>query len=241
MSEQTSNRDQSASERSPWSRPGVLISGAFLLCLVLLGLVVAAIGSGSAPHPSTLPSAHQAASAPRAGAGAGASGCSLPAGAQTIPGGGPPPAGWQTVGAMQAPQSPAVYGPQRSDGPWETCFAHDPSGALLAALNFYAEGTAASPAAVMAHLAVGAPGDLGSSQQLDSSGPIQFAGYRYVSYTPSNAQVSIVFAGAQGKLLAVVTTMVWRDGDWKYLFPAAGTPAMQVLPDLTGYVPWSSF
>ena len=240
MSEQTSNPDQSSSERSPWSRPGVLISGAFLLCLVLLGVVVAAIGGSNAQPPaSTLPSARRAAQAPRGGVGA--SGCSLPAGSQAIPGAGPPPARWQTVGSMQVPQSPAVYGPQRSAGPWQTCFAHDPSGALLAAMNFYAEGTEASPAAVMAHLAVGAPGDLGSSEQLDSSGPIQFAGYRYVSYTPSVAQMTVVFAGAQGKLLAVVTTMVWRDGDWKYRFPAAGTPAMQVLPDLTGYVPWSSF
>ena len=51
----------------------------------------------------------------------------------------------------------------------------------------------------------------------------------------------IVFQGPEGKLLAVVTTMVWRDGDWKYLFPPAGAPAMQVIPDLSGYVQWSSF
>jgi hypothetical protein len=25
------------------------------------------------------------------------------------------------------------------------------------------------------------------------------------------------------------------------VFPAGGTPAMQVIPDLTGYVAWSSF
>jgi len=53
--------------------------------------------------------------------------------------------------------------------------------------------------------------------------------------------VAIVFQGPEGKLLAVVTSMVWRNGDWKYVFPTAGTPAMEVIPDLTGYVQWSSF
>ena len=31
-----------------------------------------------------------------------------------------------------------------------------------------------------------------------------------------------MFKGPEGKLLAVVTTMVWHAGDWKYLFPPAG-------------------
>ena len=46
--------------------------------------------------------------------------------------------------------------------------------------------------------------------------------------------------GPEGKLLAVVTSMVWRAGDWKYLFPPEGAPAMQVIGDLTGYVQWSA-
>jgi hypothetical protein len=217
----------------------VLLSGAFLLALVLLGVVVAAIGGGGDRRPaSTGPTAARPAapSAPLS-----TSGCGLPAGSQTVPSANPPRAQWGTVGSMQVPQSPTVYGPERADGPWETCFARDPSGALLAAMNLWAEGTAVPPSELFQRLAVGAPKNLGSNTQLDSGGPIQFAGYRYDSYTPSDAQVAIVFQGPEGKLLAVVTSMVWRDGDWKYLFPTDGTPAMQVIPDLTGYVQWSSF
>jgi hypothetical protein len=142
---------------------------------------------------------------------------------------------------MQVPQSPPVFGPQRSSGLWNTCFAHNPTGALLAAMNLWAEGTAVPAGALFQRLAVGAPKNLGNAAQLDSSGPVQFAGYRYVSYTPAEAQVAVVFRGPEGKLLTVVTPMVWRADDWKYLFPAGGTPAMQVISDLTGYVPWSSF
>ena len=142
---------------------------------------------------------------------------------------------------MQVPQNPGLFGPQRSDGPWETCFADDPSGALLAAMNLWAEGTAVAPSELFARLAIGAPKNLGSGAQLDSDGPIQFAGYRYASYTPAVAQLAIVFQGPEGKLLAVATTMVWAGRDWKYLFPPDGRPAMQVLGDLTGYVQWSGF
>ena len=97
------------------------------------------------------------------------------------------------------------------------------------------------PSELFARLAVGAPKNLGSNAQLDTSGPIQFAGYRYDSYTPSDAAGSDRLPGPEGKLLAVVTPMVWHDGDWKYLFPPGGTPAMQVIADLTGYVQWSGF
>ncbi|MGH2867160.1 MAG: hypothetical protein ACRDNK_06265 [Solirubrobacteraceae bacterium] len=238
MSDRSSSPTEPAPERSPWSRPSVLLASAFLLALVLLGVLVAAIGdSGGGRHPAV----PQTTAARPAGTPANASACSLPAGVQAVPSTGPPQARWGTVGSMRVPQSPAVFGPQRSDGPWETCFAHNPSGALLAAMNLWAEGTAVPPNELFRRLAVDAPRNLGSSAQLDSRGPVQFAGYRYESYTPSDAQVTIVFQGPDGKLLAVVTAMVWAGGDWKYVFPTAGAPAMQVIPDLTGYVQWSSF
>jgi hypothetical protein len=218
----------------------VLLSGAFLLALVLLGVIVAAIGAGSrGGRPTNTPATAARPAAPSAPVST--SGCALPAGNQTVPSTSPPRAQWGTVGTMQVPQNPAVFGPQRSEGPWDTCFARDPSGALLAAMNLWAEGTGVPPSDLFQRLAVGAPKNLGSNEQLDSNGPIQFAGYRYDSYTRSDAQVAIVFRGPEGKLLAVVTSMVWRDGDWKYLFPTAGAPPMQVIPDLTGYVQWSSF
>jgi len=220
----------------------VLLSGAFLLALVLLGIIAAVIGAGSGGSDARRPaSAPDTAARPAAPAAASPGGCTLPAGSQTVPSTSPPPARWGTVGSMQVPQNPAVYGPERSDGPWETCFADDPSGALLAAMNLWAEGTAVPPNELFARLAVGTPKNLGSTAQLDSDGPIQFAGYRYDAYAPAAAQVAIVFEGPEGKLLAVVTSMVWRGGDWKYVFPTGGTPAMQVIADLTGYVAWSSF
>ena len=125
MSDRSSNKDEAPAERSPWSRPSVLLSGAFLLALVLLGVVVAVIGGGSnGVHRTTTPTT--AARPAPISAKATASGCSLPAGSQAVPSSSPPQAQWGTVGSMQVPQNPAVYGPQRTGGIWNTCFAHNP-------------------------------------------------------------------------------------------------------------------
>jgi hypothetical protein len=239
MAEHPSEREVSP-ERSPWSRASVLLSGAFLLALVLAGILVAATSGGGhgTVRSRPLSGARRAAPAPRS---AGAARCALASGDQRVPWSSPPPARWGTVGSMAVPQSPAVFGPQHSSGPWNTCFAHNPGGALLAAVNVWAEATAVAPGALFQRLAVGAPRDLGNNDQLDSGGPVQFAGYRYLSYTPAQALVDVVVQGPRGALAAVLTPMVWRAGDWKYVFPAQGVPPIEVIPDLAGYVPWSSF
>jgi hypothetical protein len=222
----------------------VLLSGAFLLLLILAGIIIAVSGGGDGGHhttsnpPATQGSASKTSSTPAASSIA----CTLPAGDQSIPAASPP-AGttWNQVGSMQAPQAPSTLGPQHTKGVWNTCFAHSPSGALLAAFNLWAEGTAANPNQVFHLLAIGAPASVGNNLRLDSQGPVQFAAYKYQSYTPSTARVLIVIRGPQGTLGSFTTTMRWVGGDWKYVFPLGGQLAAQVIPDLTGYVQWSAF
>src|SRR6202042_3314418 len=97
--------------------------------------------------------------------------CTLAAGSQSIPSANPPGGTkWASVGSMQVPQAHDLYGPEWSSGPVNTCFAHDPSGALLAAVNLWAESTAAPPNEVFQTLAVGAPLHLGSNARLDNGG-----------------------------------------------------------------------
>jgi hypothetical protein len=90
-------------------------------------------------------------------------------------------------------------------------------------------------------LAIGAPAVLGNSERLDAGGPVQFAGYRYQSYDSTTARVLVVLRGPQGRLGAAATTMRWVGGEWKYVFPEGGGLSIEVIQDLTGYVPWSSF
>jgi hypothetical protein len=218
----------------------VLISGAFLLALILAGILVAVVGGGS--HYTNHSTAQHSTASSTTPSSPSSTACTLPAGSQTIPSNSPPPGTqWATVGSMQVPQAPNLYGPQQTHGVFNTCFAHNPSGALLAALNLWAETTAADPSKVFQKLAVGAPKNLGNSSRLDASGPVQFAGYRYDSYTPTQATIAVVIKGAQGKLVAAVTPMRWVGTDWRYVFPPNGTPSLQVISDLTGYVQWSDF
>ena len=241
MSDQSSEREP-PSERSAWSRPSVLLSAAFLLALVLLGILVAAAGGGS--HTSAVrtsprtgePAAGTATVNSRAG------GCALRAPDQSVPATSPPPVQWQPVGSMEAPQARSSLGPGRIGGVWNTCFAHSPDGALLAAFNLWAESTAAPSGQVYRHLAVDVPPPAyETATHLDDDGPVQFAGYRYQSYTPSTAQLLVVVRGPQGMLGAFATTMRWIGSDWRYAFPPGGQLSFQVIPDLTGYVRWSAF
>ena len=237
-------QQQGPEERSPWARPGVLISGAFLLLLILAGIIVAVAGGGdNGHHTSTTPQAPgKSATSPNRGS---TSACTLPPGNQTLPSASPPTGTtWAQVGSMQVPQAPSTLGPQRTSGIWNTCFAHSPSGALLAAINLWAAGTTtATPSEVFQRLAVGAPKNLGSNQNLVTAagGSVQLAGYKYDSYTTNNAAISVVLQGPQGKLIAIVTPMRWNGSDWKYVFPSNGLPAFQAISDLTGYVSWSEF
>jgi hypothetical protein len=143
---------------------------------------------------------------------------------------------------MQVPQNRQVFGPQRTNGVWNTCFAHSPSGALLAAMNFWAESTAAPSGEVYRHLAVDVPSQaFKTTSRLDDEGPVQFAAYKYQSYSSSIAHVIVVIKGPGGALEAAGTSMQWTGSDWRYAFPPGGTPALQTIPDLTGYVQWSAF
>ena len=105
-------------EQSPWSRPAVLLSGAFILALILVGVIVAVTSGGGShkkPHRgAAAPHVHDYASRvcleqqlrrPRLRV---APAATLPAGSQSIPSASPP-AGtqWATVGSMEVPQAPA--------------------------------------------------------------------------------------------------------------------------------------
>ena len=232
---------------SPWTRPGFIASGALLLALVVAAIVIAITNNGSSNSQRAVHAARPTAAAATpptttavAPATTNTSSCSLPAGSQTIPATSPPIAAWETVGSMQVPQAPSTLGPQHTNGIWNTCFARSPSGALLAALNFYGEGTAATEGALFAHLAVDYPAAAAAGPKLDAHGPVQFAGYRYGSYTPTQAVIQVALQGQYGRLVAVVTDMEWSGSDWRFT-TASANASMAVIPDLTGYVPWSDF
>ena len=243
------NPQDPGDRRSPWTRPGFLTAAALLGALVILAIILVATSGGGTTHTtqtqasnpttSTTSSTHSATTPTTS---VNPTACTLSPGRQSIPTASPPAGtSWQQVGSMSTPQAPTTLGPQRTSGVFNTCFAHSPSGALLAAFNLWAEGTAANPNVVFQRLAIGAPKNLGNSDRLDSNGPVQFAAYKYQSYSASTANIIVVIKSESGGLEGIGTTLRWTGTDWRYVFPVNGVPPLARLSDLTGYVPWSAF
>lgn len=220
--------------RAYWSAP-IGVSSACLLAAVVIGGGAALIfgGGGSAPRAST---------AVLAPVGVGSSGCSLPTGSQDMSSvelSPPAVAGWHQIGNMEVPEAPATLGPEHQSGGWFYCYQHSPGGALLAAIDVWASGTAASAAQVARHLAVNVtPRALGSDELPPG---LSLAGYEYMSYTPQEAVIEVVFDVYDKGDVEVTTPMVWvpSRGDWRLYVPASGSVSSSVVdPSLAGYVAW---
>ncbi len=234
---------------SPWSRTSVQLSTLFVLMLLVVGISIAIFHHGASPKTATSnhPKGAQTSPAGTTTSAAANSGqCSLPTGSQEVPSASPPSGvTWQEVGAMSAPQS-SDLGPQHVENGINICFAHNPAGALVAALDIWAEATGnISTKRLWDERAIDVPsGVANETGVLDGQGSFQIAGYKYVSYSADTAQLVVVLQTPKITLLAIQMPMQWVDNDWKFVYPASGGPVMQVLSDETlssPYVPWSEF
>ena len=218
--------------RAFWSAPiGVL--SACLLAAVVIGGGAALILGGSAPRAATAGLAPVRASS---------SGCSLLIGSHDVSSvalSPPAIAGWHQIGNMEVPEAPATLGPEHQSGGWFYCYQHSPGGALLAAIGVWASGTAATAAQVARHLAVNVtPRALGSDELPPG---LSLAGYQYMSYTPREAVIEVVFDVYGKGDVEITTPMVWVPslGDWRLEVPASGSVSSSVVdPSLAGYVAW---
>jgi hypothetical protein len=225
---------RSRAGRAFWSAPIGVLSACVLGAVVIGGGAALILGpAGSAPRPA--PTGRT----PVLGS---ASGCSLPAGRQDVSSVElSPPAilGWHQVGNMEVPEAPATIGPEHESGGWFYCYQHSPPGALLAAIDVWASGTAASATQVARHLAVDVtPGALGSDELPPG---LSLAGYQFMSYTPQEAVIEVVFDVYDRGDVEVTTPMAWVRGlgDWRLDVPASGSVSSSVVdPSLAGYVAW---
>ena len=140
---------------------------------------------------------------------------------------------------MEVPEAPETLGPEHQSGGWFYCYQHSPGGALLAAIGVWASGTAASATQVARHLAVNVTSRALGSDQLPPG--LSLAGYQYMSYTPREAVIEVVFDVYDKGDVEVTTPMVWVPGlgDWRLDVPASGSISSSVVdPSLAGYVAW---
>jgi hypothetical protein len=239
-------------ERSPYTRPGFVISAAGLGMLAMAALFVV-VGAAAHKKPTQTAAMRRSKTHPGPGNPSGSVklSCSLPVGSQQAPTVGPELA-WVTVGEMQAPQAPATYGPQREQDGIAVCFAHNPTGSLLAAINFFAQATAASPVKLIRTLVANTPERVvaltqareGQDQLLQNSdgdpGSVQVTGYEIVDYTPAQANLNVVLEGPGGQLAAVECQLEWQAHDWKFVIPPGGQLNSAAITTMDGFVSWTA-
>jgi hypothetical protein len=178
----------------------------------------------------------------------GVGGCKLRNPDQRIPRAAPSAVSWQFEADMLIPL-------QQQGGPAVTdrsgvrsCFAHSPTGAVLAAMVVL--GQIRNPdltADVLATRIAPGPGRTRAMRETRVSttprneGQVtQFTGFKVFDYQPDRAILAIAVQLGDAQLAALPVTMVWSQGDWKAVLQEDGSFNGQVAPDvlasLDGYV-----
>jgi hypothetical protein len=247
MSEST----QSTAERSPFTKPGFIISAALVVALLAAVIVIFILPKGdSTAQQAPASSSAGGSSAPAKSAdAAGKSICGLPSNAETALGAAPK-AKWELVGRVAAPADPKTFGPGVTDGDgFRSCFANSPTGALYAAANMVALGGLSDEGIqkkLIEKLVEPGPGRDAALKDIKTpsgtaSSSIQIRGFVIKTYSPSAAHVDLAFQTPTGELGHGVLPLRWSEGDWKVEISDSGELINDVaqVRDLSGFIPWS--
>lgn len=219
-------------------------------------VVIAALLAGCAParHDATVtapdaPSANPTPTDPGPAA-AGDSVCGLPAGDQEPPDSALGPATVRVGDGLAVPSVQGV-GPGVTEGV-SRCFAHSPTGAVVAAANFivWLSSNQRLDEVTTTLIAAGADRDrmlaeVHSSWDGSTTVPLAVLGYGIEVRSPDEALVTIAASlpsDAPRTVTAWPLVMIWSDGDWKVKPPSNdrwGQETIRSLPD-AGLIPWAA-
>ncbi len=159
-----------------------------------------------------------------------------------------PVAQWSLVGTIAAPtvegQGPGLI----EDDGFRSCFAHTPTGAVVAAANLAAMGSYAPlrPRFDREALAPGPGRDAVLAKPRPQGGTdgvrLQLAGFRLLRYTGAQADLDLALLASTGQMFGFTFFLEWAEGDWKARMADDGSDLSSVSPisSLAGYVAWSA-
>ena len=221
------------------------LAAAVVAVIVALGVVLSVTGVFGGGDPATPP----AAAAPSATADPQGSVCGLTdvALSGTVDQA-PADAQWVLVGTIAAPSVPGQGPGLVDDDGFRSCFAHTPTGAVVAAANLAALGSYPPVRARFNEqaLAPGAGRDAVLAKpaaQGASDGPrLELVGFQLLRYTGQQADVDLALRTSTGSLLGATVYLTWAEGDWKVRLADDGSDLSSVSPisSLDAYVPWSA-
>lgn len=251
-------------DRKPWQRPGFIAAAAVIVLVLALGIaaLVRSLGQDEpAPTPTTPaptstgsepstdgttsdPTQEPTASADDASV-CGLEAVELAGGLDTAP-----DTTWDYVGVIAMPsvegQGP---GTTSADGV-RSCYAHTPTGAVLAYANFLTQTNSADVrAAAFDYFTAQGPGRdaaVATAGDLAAGGTdLSIAGFRLLSYAGDEALVDVavqVVAQGQTAFASSRANLLWQDGDWRWVPAEDGTEEYEivVIPSVADYVAWAA-
>ena len=205
---------------------------------------VSAAGSSGAPVSGNAATPVASPVSERAGSGAA---CNVSPALQAIPTSAPANVTWKLYNTVALPFSPQA-GPMVVNRNIARCYAHSPTGALLAAVQIAVRSELAADwqHVVADQVVPGAGRDVYVTKRKAENVTIQpgeygqIAGFGFITYTNTTAVVQIAVRLPSGGLQAGALTVQWFNGDWRLVVEPDGAASTdgQQLYSLTGFVTW---
>ncbi|MDJ0322120.1 hypothetical protein [Pseudarthrobacter sp. PS3-L1] len=237
MSEKMNSKDLRGPFTQPWFLVSAVIVGLILLLVVVYALLPPA-GQSANPAPAqpvptgtAQPSKDSEASI-----------CGLPTGDQRLPGL-ELRSTWELNGKTAVPTDPKEIGPGTASGEARTCFAHNPTGALYAAANFFGANIEQQGDVIVEKLiAKGQMRDKFLTDPMtfsprDSAFSMQVGGFSIQSYASEEATVVLGGKTSEGAFFSVTVPMKWEEGDWKVVLENFAPLAQ--IDNLSSFIAWS--
>ncbi|GAA2148884.1 hypothetical protein [Actinomadura napierensis] len=233
---------------SPFRRPGFILAAGFLTVIILLGVLVAMTRGGSGGSPGSTnppPTGRQSGAA----GGTNSAACQPADTNQQVPTTAPPGVTWELFQAIALPVSPNA-GPLIRKGDIRSCYAHTPTGALIAAAQISARITYSSNwRAISEQQLTNSAGKAvflkdrathGANPPLQAGDVAQYAGFKFITYGPDTAVISLANRIDSTAWIASTATVKWQGDDWKLELQSDGSPSTegQQLASLDGYIRW---
>ena len=162
-----------------------------------------------------------------------------------------PETNWVVFNGVSVPDGATKYGPLRSNGSAVAGFADTPRGALFAMANATVRRMLAGDdwkTVVNWEIAPGAGTTQWLKERAQIQGPVsipdpmQFAGFKFVFWTPQTAVIDWASRAADGTLQMTTGTAVWQGGDWRLQLQAdaSDTATQEPMSSLDGFVQWGA-
>lgn len=231
-----------AGDGKPRRRPVIAAALIAAVVVALLVLIVARVTGGD-DDPKSEPPPAGPSSSPTASSSSDSStsACGLPDGPQTAPTTAPK-AEWVVGPTGIAYPTSSTFGPAKTTGGLHTCFAHNPTGALFAAVLYTNDfdDPSVSAKAIAQRFAPPQPVKRVSNRPTGQGG-VQMKGFKFVDVTRDRVTVTLALTDTTSDgdpVAGVINTLAWQDGDWHVVPPEGGHAPVSSLPVMDGYVLW---